>query len=310
MDLKVIYWGASRISSKILSGLIKKNVKIVGVITYTDKPKGRGKQLKQMPVKAIGLENGLNVIEIDEINASVLEKINSLNPDLGIIMGFGILPKSLYEFPKLGTINLHPSLLPELRGAAPIKWALIRGLKKTGLTTFFLIDKIDAGNIILQEEFEITPDMDAGGLTEKVIEKGIQIIINSMDLIVSGDYKLKTQDDSRATKARKLKKEDYILDWNLKAEEIQNRVRAFSPEPGAVTHFRGELVKVFKTDLNTELPETKPGEIVEVSNKKGISVSTADGVIDIKKIQPAGKKIMDVQSYINGYHVKTGEFFK
>ncbi|MBN1755242.1 methionyl-tRNA formyltransferase [bacterium] len=309
-DLRIIYWGASEISARILENLIQSGMNIIGVVTYKDRPKGRGRKLHSMPVKETALKFGIHPVEIEVITEDILPQLIPLKPQLGVIMGFGILPRNLFEFPDLGTINLHPSLLPQLRGAAPLRWALINGLETSGMTTFFLTERVDAGNILLQEEFSIDPQMNYGELSEMVAEKGSQLIIKSVERIASGDYKLLKQDPSGVSKAPKLKKEDFFLNWSQSAVQIHNRVRAFSPEPGAMTIFRGDQIKVFKTSYTECETFGEPGSISEVSAKNGIVVNTGRGQITILRLQPAGKKTMEAASFINGYRVKAGEYFK
>jgi methionyl-tRNA formyltransferase len=308
--MKIVFMGTPEFAVPSLKKIIDSNYEIPFVVTVPDKEKGRGLKKQFSDVKITALEHGLKVLQPDNLNDEIfLKELAEANPDLIIIIAFRMLPKEVYTLPKFGSVNLHASYLPKYRGAAPINRAIINGEKETGLTTFFLKDKADTGNIILQEKVEITDEDNAGTLHDKLSVLGSELILKTIKLIESGEYKLTEQDDSLATKAPKIFKEDCLINWNRPAIEIHNLIRGLSPYPTAFTHMNNKICKIYKSRvLNAEVSSQNSevrsensfefGKIV-LDNKK-IYVQTADDLLEILELQLEGKKRIPSGEFLNG----------
>lgn len=278
------------------------------VVTIPDKKKGRGQFLTYSNVKAFALEKNLPVLQPDKLNEeNFIGSIKSIKPDLIIVVAFRILPKELFTIPKLGTINLHASLLPKYRGAAPINWALINGEKETGVTTFFLKEKVDTGNIILQKNIYIEDEYDAGALHNKLSVLGAEAVLETVKLIESGSVHPAEQDNSLATPAPKIFKEDCLISWNQSAIKIHNFVRGLSPYPAAFTNLENKIIKIYKTKVTDLSGEGHCGEII-IQNKKCF-VSSKDKLLEIVELQTEGKKRMSALDFINGLDKNKKYFF-
>jgi len=279
--------------------LISDNHNIPAVVTTIDKKKGRGLKFQYSPVKDYCVRNGINVLQPENLkDESFIEHIKKLNPDLIIVVAFRILPKILFEIPKYGSINLHASLLPKYRGAAPINWAIIKGEKITGLTTFFLNDKVDTGNIILQEKYEILNEDNYGTLYKKLAIAGANLLKKTVDIIDSGNYNLLKQDESEVSPAPKIKKENCKINWDLSSVEIHNFIRGLSPSPGSFTNYNGKFVKIYKSQLTDIISENNKGTIV-IADKR-LYVCTNDMLIEILDLQLEGKNKITSKEFING----------
>ncbi|WP_337873274.1 methionyl-tRNA formyltransferase, partial [Ignavibacterium sp.] len=240
-------------------------------------------------------------------NTEFIEQMKSLDPDLFVVVAFRILPKEVFEIPKYGSFNLHASLLPKYRGAAPIQWALINGEKETGLTTFKLAEKVDTGNIYLQEKVPIYPEDYFGTLHDRLSELGAEIVMRTIEMIEGGNYKLIQQNDSLASLAPKITKEICKIDWNKTAQQIHNLVRGLSPYPAAFFVMNEKLYKVYKTKVidehqNNDFPKLNAGEFFE--SKKQIVFGTSKGLIEILEIQPEGRKRLTAEEFLRGYSLK------
>lgn len=297
--MKIVFFATPDFAVPALELLINSNHSVVAVVTNTDKEQGRGKKIAFSPIKEFALKNNLNVLQPEKFNDPIfIEQLKKLDADLFIVVAFKILPKEVYSIPKYGSFNLHGSLLPKYRGAAPIQWALINGDTKTGLTTFFLKEKVDTGNMILKEEVIIEPNDDFGLLHDKMSSIGAKLILNSIDLIESNQVKQYEQDDSIATPAPKITKEICKIDWNNNAVDIHNLVRGLSPYPGAFFEHNGKIYKVFKT-MVVENKNLNIGEIVTTKNE--IFIECKDSTIQILIIQPEGRKRMNADEFLRGY---------
>jgi methionyl-tRNA formyltransferase len=273
------------------------------VITAPDRPAGRGRKLRQSAVKEYAIQNNLQILQPTNLkDPHFLEKLKELNADLQIVVAFRMLPKQVWAMPRLGTFNLHASLLPDYRGAAPINWAIINGEKKSGITTFFINEKIDTGAIILQKEVEIPDIFNAGNLHDKLMEIGSELLTNTVKLIESKNYQIKEQKLTDGKIAPKLNKENCKIDWNDSLNNIYNHIRGLSPYPAAWTTFinddkRLEL-KIYKTEKIIEKHDYLSGTII--SNKKHLKVAIKNGFINILEIKLAGKRKMNIISLLNG----------
>ncbi|MCR9181850.1 MAG: methionyl-tRNA formyltransferase [Flavobacteriaceae bacterium] len=313
-DLRIVFFGTPHFAVASLKRLVENDKNIVGVITAPDKPAGRGRNLNQSAVKEYALTQNLKVMQPTNLKSEeFLNELSALKPDLQIVVAFRMLPQSVWSLPIHGTFNLHASLLPQYRGAAPINWAIINGETKTGVTTFFIDDKIDTGEIIEQVEVPIAPTDNAGSLHDKLMDTGSELVLKTVNLIASG--KVKTQKQQKCTSlktAYKLHAENTKIDWNKPVEEIHNLVRGLSPYPSAWSYFmNGEkeiTVKIYKTTPEILAHNEKLGSVI--SSKKELKVAVKDGYLSIKEIQLPGKKKMDVVSLLNGFKIENGGYMR
>ena len=293
----------------------KAGIEIKAVVTQPDKQRGRGKKVSFTPVKKAAVELGIPVFQpIKMRDKDFIAELNKLNADLFVVIAFRILPKKVLEIPPLGSINLHASLLPNYRGAAPINHALFNGDKKTGLTVFFLNSgKVDSGKIIAQKEIEITTQDNFGNLYDKLKIKGSNFLPNIITDIFNNSYETSEQDISTAKNldAPKIFPDDFKIDWSKSAESIHNQVRGLAPKPGAFCFFNDKRLKIIETSFeNTEINNSF-GEIIEIDRKNNsISVATGKGTLRLHRVQPEGKAVINATSFINGYGITVGTIFK
>ena len=313
-DLKIIFYGTPEFAVTILDAIVNEGYNVAAVVTAPDKPAGRGKKLSMSAVKKYSLEKGLKLLQPVKLkDESFLQELDSLNPDLQVVVAFRMLPKEVWAKPHLGTFNLHASLLPQYRGAAPINYALINGEKQTGLTTFFIDDKIDTGNIILQEKLEIKDDDNFETLHDRMMIKGAELVLKTIDTILRGDYTLLNQNDliresEELKPAPKINKEDCKINWDQSVVKVYNFIRGLSPWPVAFTVFKDDTgkeyyAKIYKAEKILSETNGNPGK-VETDNKTFIRVYCSDGAIDIKEIQLAGKKKMKTEELLRGFSFK------
>jgi methionyl-tRNA formyltransferase len=284
---------------------------VIGVITQADRPKGRGRKMTPPPVKIAAAESNIDCIQPEKIrNPRVRDWIGEKSPDLIVVVAYGkILPPSILDFPEYGCINLHPSLLPKYRGAAPMNWALINGETETGITIMKLNPKMDAGDIILQRKAGIHPDDDYGTLSKRLSEMGSELLIDAVELIESGKAKTSVQEEREVSYAPKIRKELCQIEWSRSAREIHNLIRGLTPFPGAFTSVRGGRMKILRAEhLSGFSKSLEPGQI-SIGGKEGSSlyVGTGEGVLHVLTLQPAGKKAMTSAEYIRGYPVREGD---
>jgi methionyl-tRNA formyltransferase len=310
--MKVLFMGTSNFAVPILHQLMKSGRKIVGVVTQPDKPKGRGMKIGPSPVKEAAIELGLPVFQPSETSQETFIKlVKELFPDIIILSAFGqILPKEILEIPKYNCINVHPSLLPKYRGPAPIQWAIINGEKETGVSIFILNERLDAGDIIAQKKVEIKEEDNAETLSIKLSHIGAKLVDEIIDEIKYGNIIRIPQDDKEATYAPSLEKEDGLVDWELPAKKIHNLVRGLYSWPGTYTFLEDKMIKICETAVyeedSYEMGPKKCGKILTRIKNQGWLVSTGQGKIIIKKIQPEGKKVMSVDEFCCGHHVEIG----
>ena len=303
--LNIIFMGTPDFAVDCLDNLINSKHNVLGVVTAEDKKAGRGKKIKISNVKEYCLKNNIKIFQPEKLkNIDFINTMKSFDPDLFIVVAFRMLPELLWKIPKLGTINLHASLLPNLRGAAPIHWAIINGLKETGLTTFFINEKIDCGNIIEQTKVQIDKNQNTGDLYNVLKKIGSKLILSSLDLIQNKTFKSIHQDVSNNDlSAPKLDKINTKINWNDSSENIHNLIRGLSPFPAAWTSINEnkKIIKIYnsKNNYTNTLKDYKPGIIL--FNDKSILVSTKDGFIEILELQIQGKRKMTSFEFINGY---------
>ena len=302
--LRIIFMGTPEFAVGILDTIIKNNYEVVGVITAADKPAGRGQKLKYSAVKEYALENNLNLLQPTNLkDENFLEELKSLNANLQIVVAFRMLPKVVWEMPSLGTFNLHASLLPNYRGAAPINWAIINGETKTGVTTFFIDDKIDTGAMILSAETAIEPTENAGQLHDRLMHLGCDTVIETLKGIESGNATTTIQSDSSDIKtAYKLNKENCKIDWSKSITEINNLIRGLSPYPAAWCFFsdKGEELNVKIYEAKTIIEEHSHTIGSLICTKKEMKIAVKEGYIQIISLQFPGKKKMTTAELLNG----------
>ncbi|MBI3590537.1 MAG: methionyl-tRNA formyltransferase [Candidatus Melainabacteria bacterium] len=316
--MNLIFLGTPEFAIPSLEELLQTPwVKVLAVCTQTDKEAGRGKELKEPPIKKLALKKNITLLQTEKISKdlSVIQKIKDLNPDILITCAFGqILSEELLNLAPLGAINVHASLLPKYRGAAPINWAILNGETETGITIMQTELGLDSGPIILQEKCKIDENETSIELFQKLSLLGARTLICALEEIKNKKAKFIPQDTSLATKAPSLKKELGLINWNKTSKEIHNKIRGLQPWPSAFTHLNRKIIKIWDSrDIacNVSLMpkgNTPPGTIVEISDY--VKVKTGDGFLNIYKLQPENKKIINVKDWINGTRVKTGDKFE
>ena len=296
--------GTPEFAVGILDTIIKNNYDVVGVITAADKPAGRGQKIKYSAVKEYALANNLTLLQPTNLkDESFLTELKALNANLQIVVAFRMLPKVVWEMPSLGTFNLHASLLPNYRGAAPINWAIINGETKTGVTTFFIDDKIDTGAMILNSEIAIEPGENAGQLHDRLMLLGSKTVIDTLKVIENGNVTTTIQEDDAEIKtAYKLNKENCKIDWTKSGEEINNLIRGLSPYPASWCFLKDKdeelSIKIYEAKLISESHSYEVGSLI--SSKKEIKIAIKDGFIQLLSLQLPGKKRMQVAELLNG----------
>lgn len=304
--MKIVFMGTPDFAVPSLNALLISKKDIAAVVTQPDKPSGRGKKLTPPPVKTVALNSGIRVLQPERIkDEAFVNTIKEINPDVIVVAAYGkILPAKILHLPKYGCINVHASLLPKYRGAAPINWAIINGEKETGITIMQMDEGLDTGGILLQKGIEITKEDTAGTLSNKLSKIGAGLLIEGLSAIEKGGIKAIPQDNSKSSYAPMLKKEDGQIDWTKGAEDIYNMVRGMDPWPGAFTYYKGELWKVWKV-RHGDTGKGRPGEIL-TADKDRIDVVSKDSVISILEIQPANKKRMPVSDFLRGNKIEKG----
>lgn len=307
-DLRIVFMGTPEFAVTILKGLLEDKYNVVGVITAPDRPAGRGQKLRQSAVKEYAVSQGLTVLQPTNLKSEdFLTELKALEANLQIIVAFRMLPKVVWAMPEFGTFNLHASLLPQYRGAAPINWAIINGEPKTGVTTFFIDEKIDTGAIILQDELPIGDDENAGSLHDRLMLAGSTLVNKTVKAIATGEVTTTIQPQSEELKtAYKLFPDNTKIDWKATSEKIHNHIRGLSPYPGAWCYLENgekeERIKIYKSArLSPEhiIPHTEIGAITVID--KEMVVNTENGALLIEEIQLSGKRKMDVKALLNGY---------
>ena len=280
--------------------LIEHNYTIEAVITAPDKPQGRGQKLAYSPVKEFALKHNLKVLQPSNLKSPDFQaELKGCNANLQIVVAFRMLPEAVWSMPSLGTFNLHASLLPQYRGAAPINWAIINGEKETGATTFFLQHDIDTGNIIFQEKEPIHDDDDAGSLYERLMHKGAGLVLKTVKAIESGNVRAQPQEETKAVKhAPKIFKEHCEIRWDRSSEEVRNFVRGLSPYPTAWAIIGNKTFKIFKVSLANQVINVN--ESIHTDNKNFLYMKTTDGFVSVDELQPDGKKRMTIQEFFRG----------
>lgn len=302
--MRIIFMGTPDFAVPSLEELIKSKYEVTAVFTQPDKPKGRGKKLTPPPIKEKALENNIPVFQPKSIKEpSIIDKIIELSPDMIVVVAYGqILPKKVLETPKLGCINVHASLLPKFRGAAPINWAIIKGEEITGVTTMYMEEGLDTGDMILKNEIEIG-DLTAGELHDKLSVLGAELLVSTIEQIVENKAPREKQNSDESSYAPILDKALGEINWHRSAKEIYNLIRGVCPWPTAYTTYKGNKFKIWKAKWINDDSEKEPGVILEV-NKEGIYVNTGKNILIIEELQFPGGKRMAVGEYIKGNEIE------
>ena len=307
-SLRIIFAGTPDFAARHLQALLDAGHQVVAVYTQPDRPAGRGQQLQQSAVKKYALEKGLHILQPEKLkDEAFIDELKKLNADLQIVVAFRMLPEVVWNMPPLGTYNLHGSLLPKYRGAAPINWAVINGETESGVTSFKLKHEIDTGNMLFQEKAPITKTTTAGELHDTLMQVGAEVILKTVKAIESGNYELKPQDDTQSIHAPKLFKETCKINWNTAVEKIYNLIRGLSPYPAAYTEFVDKNnqtlgIKIFVSEME-ESNHTLTSGIVISDSKTFLKVACSNGYIYIKELQMAGKKRMLVEEFLRGFKI-------
>jgi methionyl-tRNA formyltransferase len=308
--MKIVFMGTPEFAVPSLKILLENNYEIPAVVTVPDKKKGRGLKISESAIKKFSTENGLNILQPDSLkDPTFIDQLKDLSPDLIVVVAFRILPKEVFTIPKSGSFNLHASLLPKFRGAAPVNWAIINGEKVTGVTTFFLQQKVDTGNIIMQKEIEIRDDDTAGSLHDKLSILGADVVLETVRLIEKDEAKTIKQDDSLASPAPKIFHEDCKIYWEHEVKRVHDFIRGLSPRPGAFTTFEGKMMKILYGRVAEGISNSNdiPGKILSMS--KTLLVQTGSGIYEVLRIKPEGKKEMSAAEFLNGVRGKEGLLF-
>jgi methionyl-tRNA formyltransferase len=305
---RILFMGTPEFAVQALTGLVKHGYPVIGVVTQPDRPKGRGQATAPSPVKILADDLGLTLFQPDKVrHPSFLETFRDLAPDLVVVAAFGqILPKEIILGPKMGCINIHPSLLPKYRGAAPINWALIRGEEKTGVTIMRMDEGVDSGAILLQEETPIGPSENYGMLHDRLAKMGAELLLIALAMLQAGTLQPQPQDDLLATTAPRLSREDGLIHWDNDHRSIVSLIRGLSPNPCAYTAIDGKQLKIFIASAETGTVTEAPGS-VGGETASGLRVAAGNGYVLLRELQLEGKKRLAVHDFLRGVRIAPGK---
>ncbi len=312
--MKIVFFGTPEIAVTSLQRIIdSERHPVVGVVTQPDRPAGRGRKLTASPVKGCAIEHNLPLLQpVKLADEAFIAELNEWGADCFAIIAYRILPWKVWSLPARGTINVHPSLLPEYRGAAPIRWALFDGRDETGVTTFLIQKEIDAGQVLLTRRVSIGPEETYGELATRLAEVGADLLLETLDKWERKEITPQPQDSTKLNKAPKITAEDRIIDWQQSARQTFNRVRALAPNPGALCRFRGKQAKILQTrltDAERGASHVPVGTTIVADPKMGITVAAGTDALALTVIQPAGKRPMTGAEFVRGYRVSPGELW-
>ena len=307
--MRILFMGTPEFAVPSLRILLDRSYEVSGVVTAPDKPRGRGQQVSCTPIKEFAMHHHLPIFQPETLKDSkFVSDVQQLAPDLVVVVAFRVLPREVYTIPKLGSFNLHASLLPKYRGAAPINWAIINGEKESGVTTFFLQDKVDTGSILLQARVKISADETAGELHDTLSEVGAEIVLQTVRLIELGKAQPRVQDNSLASPAPKIFKNDCRIDWKKASQQVHDFIRGLSPYPASWTTHKGKTIKMYRTKI-TETQSKAAGIVLQRTNDT-LLVGTGNGTVSILEIQQEGKRRLSVEEFLRGYAIEAGELFE
>jgi methionyl-tRNA formyltransferase len=306
--MRILFMGTPEFALPSLRILLEHSYEIPAIVTAPDKPRGRGQKISFTPIKELALEHQIPVLQPEKLSdAAFIAEMQKLQIDLVVVVAFRILPREVYSIPKFGSFNLHASLLPKYRGAAPINWAIIRGEKETGVTTFFLQDTVDTGSILLQTRVPINVDETAGELHDALSVVGAELVLQTVRLIEHGNVQTLHQDDSLACPAPKIFKDNCRIDWTKPSLQVHNFIRGLSPHPAAWSVHGGRIIKLFRTAL-LEKQSAQPGLVISRSPNT-LEIGTGSGTVSILEIQQEGKRRLGIEEFLRGYPIASGDKF-
>ena len=298
--MRLAFFGTAGFALPILDRILASEHDVVGVVTGPDKPVGRGRKLTPTVIKQRALDEGLPVLTPERLkDKDFLEDLKEWQPEIAVVVAYRILPREVFDLPRHGTLNIHPSLLPKYRGPAPLNWAIIKGERETGVSIIRISENVDGGGVVLQERIPLDPTITAGELSDIASRMGADLIIEALSGIEEGSLRPIKQDEALVTKAPKLSREDGRIDWTRPAHEIHNLVRGLHPWPGAFTTLRGKPIKVFESHVVNEWAKGRPGQVMKV-DEEGLSVVTGDGIIVFRELQLEGKRQMAAEDLARG----------
>ncbi len=305
--MRIIFMGTPEFAVPSLRILLEHSYDVAAVVTAPDKPRGRGQQVSETAVKTFARERGLPILQPDDLKGDEFRgQISALAPDLIVVVAFRILPREIYTVPRLGSFNLHASLLPKYRGAAPINWAIINGETETGVTTFFLQDKVDTGSMLLQRSIPIGPDDVAGDVHDRLAMLGADVVLETVRAIESGKAVPQAQDETLVSRAPKIFREDCRIDWTMTAKQVHDRVRGLSPSPCGWTMHGERVLKIYRANLLEGIPTQPAGTITQVT-PTALHVATGNGVVALVDVQQEGKRRLPIDEFLRGYRIAVGE---
>ncbi len=306
--MRIIFMGTPDFSVPTLEALVASEHEVAAVVTQPDKPKGRGKEIHMSPVKECALKHNIPVYQpVRARDEAFVEEMRTLKPDAMVVIAFGqILPKSLLDLPKYGCVNIHASLLPKYRGAAPIQWAVINGDEETGITTMMMDVEMDTGDMLEKTVIKLNPDETGGSLFDRLSLLGGDLILSTLSKLEKGEITPQPQDHAQATYVKKISKSMGDIDWTMDAVSIERLVRGLNPWPSAFTRWNGKMLKIWEAKVLPD-PETKApcGSVIRASDE-GLKIQTGNGVLCVTSLQLEGKKRMDTAAFLRGYQVESG----
>ncbi len=310
MSLKVVFMGTPDFAVSSLDSIVKAGHNVLAVVAQPDKPKGRGMKLVSPPVKDYALNAGIEVLQPVSIRKEdFINQLRDLNTDIIVVVAYGkILPKAILDLPRYGCVNVHASLLPKYRGAAPIQWSIVNGEKVTGITTMYMDEGLDTGDMILKKEVIIDEDDTAQTLHDKLAVEGGKALVETLKLIEK-DKAPRIKQSGEATYAPILKKEDGLIDWNKPAAVIRNLIRGLYPWPCAFTYLNNTLIKIYRVKITDEVSPAESGTIITGNHKQGLKVSSGSKVLKVEELQPEGGRRMTAEEYLIGHMIGSGEKF-
>ena len=307
--MRVLFWGTPRFALPTLLALGEEGHEVVGVVTQPDRPAGRGQKMRGSDVKEIALEEGLTILQPERPRGEAfLDGIRALEPEVSVVVAYGhILRREVLDVPVHGSINVHASLLPELRGAAPVHWAIVRGYRRTGVTVMRMVEAMDAGPILLQVEEPIGEQETASELSMRLSEVGAQALVEALALLSLGQLPERAQDEAFATYAPKVDRASARIDWSQGAQAVCNLIRGMDESPGAWATLDGKTLKLFRPTVVTVTPEAAPGTVLAADPDDGLLVSAGDGAVHLEEVQPPGKRRMSTGDWLRGRSVRVGD---
>jgi methionyl-tRNA formyltransferase len=308
---KIVFMGTPGFSVPSLEILTRNNYPLAAVVTQPDRPKGRGRHTVSSAVKTCAQSHRLTILQPEQVrNSEFIEHLRTLCPDIIVVAAFGqILPREIIELAPKGCVNVHPSLLPKYRGAAPVNWTIIRGETKTGVTIMLMDEGMDTGDILAQEETLLAPEETSGELHDRLAGMGADLLIKSIEMIATDTITRTPQDPSLATYAPRLKKEDGLIRWDSEVHHIVNLIRGLSPVPGAYSLFKGKMLKIFSATGEEALMKDMPGTVAR-ETEKGLPVAAKNGYIYLQEVQMENKKRMPVHDFLRGFRLSRGDILR